>query len=145
MIYTASTNFREGRITKECAWYWPKYIYLYLYCTRHIVMRLYTPVSYTHLCTSCFKTSKPVVALRSAHTNIPICLLKHFKHFCKSFTKFEANFYAKTLFFKLFHFHYGKNFAESLQHVPSNFSCCRRITAMVERSGILDDVSENCR
>jgi len=39
-----------------------------------------------------FKTLKPLIALRLAHTVLPVCLVKQLKCLCKLFTKLAANF-----------------------------------------------------
>jgi len=43
-----------------------------------------------------FKTLKPLIALRSAHTVLPVCLVKHLKCLCKIFTKSTAKFHTHT-------------------------------------------------
>jgi len=40
-----------------------------------------------------FKTLKPLIALRSAHTVLPVCLVKQVKCLCKICTKFAAKFH----------------------------------------------------
>jgi len=45
---------------------------------------------------SLFKTLKPLMALRSAHTVLPMCLVKQLKCLCKIFTKFAAKFHTHT-------------------------------------------------
>jgi len=49
-----------------------------------------------------FKTLKPLIALRSAHTVLSVCLVKQLKCICKIFTKFASKFHTLTFFFKLF-------------------------------------------
>ena len=39
------------------------------------------------------KALKPLITLRSAHTVLPVCLLKQLKCLCKMFTKFAAKFH----------------------------------------------------
>ena len=43
-----------------------------------------------------FKTFKPLIALRSAHTVLPVRLVKQMKCPCKIFTKFTAKFHTQT-------------------------------------------------
>ena len=43
-----------------------------------------------------FKTLKPLIALRSAHTVLPVCLVKQLKCLCKIFAKFAAKFHTHT-------------------------------------------------
>ena len=43
-----------------------------------------------------FKTLKPLIALCSAHTVLPVCLVKQLKCLCKIFTKFAAKFHTHT-------------------------------------------------
>ena len=42
------------------------------------------------------KTLKSLIALRSAHTVLPVCLVKQLKCLCKIFTKFPAKFHTYT-------------------------------------------------
>ncbi len=43
-----------------------------------------------------FKTLKPLIALHSAHTVLPVCLVKQLKCLCKIFAKFAAKFHTHT-------------------------------------------------
>ena len=43
-----------------------------------------------------FKTLKPLIALRSVHTFLSVCLVKQLKCLCKMFTKFAAKFHTHT-------------------------------------------------
>ena len=54
--------------------------------------KLYTSVVHSAL----FKTFKPVIALRSAHTVLSVCLVKQLECLCKLFTKLAAKFHTHT-------------------------------------------------
>ena len=51
------------------------------------------PAIFTDRHSALFKTLKPLTALRSAHTDLPVCLVKQLKCLCKIFTKFAAKFH----------------------------------------------------
>jgi len=50
------------------------------------------PGIFTDRHSALFKTLKPLTALRSAHTVLPVCLVKQLKCLCKMFTQFAPNF-----------------------------------------------------
>ena len=53
-----------------------------------------------------FKRIKPLIALLSAHTVLPVCLVKQLKCLCKIFTKFAAKFHTHALLFRFFLCHF---------------------------------------
>jgi len=84
-----------------------------------------------------FKTLKPLIALRSAHTVLSVCLVKQLKCLCKMFTKFAAKFHTHThththarTFFKLFHCHFVTNPTNCAQ-----FSGCNSTTNARSETG----------
>jgi len=54
------------------------------------------PGIFTDRYSALFKTLKPLIALRSAHTVLPVWLDKQLKCLCKMFTKFAVNFHTHT-------------------------------------------------
>ena len=60
--------------------------------------RLSRPGIFTDRHSALFKTLKPLIALRSAHIVLPICLVKQLKCLCKIFTKFAARFHTHMFF-----------------------------------------------
>jgi DTW domain-containing protein YfiP len=54
------------------------------------------PGIFTDRHSALFKTLKPLIALQSAHTALPVCLVKQQKCLCKLFTKFAAKFHTHT-------------------------------------------------
>jgi hypothetical protein len=51
-----------------------------------------------------FETLVPLVTLRTAQTILSMSLLQHLKSLRKSFSKFETEFDANALLFKILHF-----------------------------------------
>ena len=66
------------------------------------------PGIFTNWHSALFKMLKPLIALCSAHTVLPTCLVKKLKCLCKIFTKFAAKFHTHT-FLKLFHCYFVTN------------------------------------
>ena len=59
--------------------------------------KLSRPGIFTNWHSSLFKMLKPLVALRSAHTVLPVCLVKQLICLCKTFfTNFAAKFHTHT-------------------------------------------------
>ena len=54
------------------------------------------PEIFTERHSALFRTLKPLIALRSAHTVLPVCLGKQLKCLCKIFSKFAAKFHTHT-------------------------------------------------
>jgi hypothetical protein len=54
------------------------------------------PGTFTYRHCALFKAVKPLIALRLAHSVLPICLVKQLKCLCKIFTQFVAKFHTHT-------------------------------------------------
>ena len=54
------------------------------------------PGIFTDRNSALFKTLKPLTALLSAHTVLPVCLVKQLKCICNMFTKFAEKFHTHT-------------------------------------------------
>ena len=75
---------------------------------------IYTSVVHSAL----FKTLKPLIALRSAHTVLPVCFVKQLKCLCNIFTTF-AGWSTEQLCFSLQYGHHSKPAAPNLQHTTN--------------------------
>ena len=73
---------------------WGSFCYIFLYLWTLLLVQAWYP----HRPTFCplFKTLKPLIALRSAYTVLPVCLVKQLKCLCKICAKFAANFHTHT-------------------------------------------------
>jgi len=87
--------------------------------------------------TAFFTTLKPLIALRLAHTLLPVYLVKHFKSLCKIFTKFAAKFHSLSLsiYLSLFLTHSHTHTISSSSAIVTLLQIRRTACALAQFSG----------